>query len=176
MNMIEIILLLLLNNRIILKIFYCMMLCIVCRSWKLLNESKGLNLACKNIFIVENKATVLSFPMMKESIVIFGSGYKVGILKDTKWLKNKEIYYWGDIDIDGFAILSQIRGYFPQIKSIFMDKKTFDKFKDFIVQYKQLNSKELKNLTYSEQNLYNMIENKRLEQEKIPFHYIGRIK
>jgi hypothetical protein len=138
-----------------------------------INEFKGLNLACKNIFIVENKATVLSFPMMKESIVIFGSGYKVGYLRDVKWFKGKNLYYWGDIDRDGFAILSQIRGYFKEIKSIMMDFRTAKLFEDMATN--DNNSKKvLDNLTKDEAKLYEWLQSNsfRLEQERIAFGYV----
>jgi len=94
-------------------------------------------------------------------------------LQNTKWLKDKEIFYWGDIDSDGFAILSQIRGYFPQIKSIFMDQSVFDKFSNFIVEYKsKVTNKKLEYLTNDELKLYSSLSNKRLEQERLPFEFI----
>jgi hypothetical protein len=138
-----------------------------------IDEFEKLDIKCKRVFIVENKITTLAFPNIKDSIVIFGSGYKVGVLKNTKWLQEKEIVYWGDIDADGFAILSQIRGYFPHLKSMLMDKQTFYKFKDFTVKSKQ-NIKELPNLTKDEKELYLGIKDNRLEQEKIPFDYINK--
>jgi hypothetical protein len=137
-----------------------------------IDEFKKLKIECKKVFIVENKITTLAFPNIKDSIVIFGSGYKVGILKDVEWLKDKEIIYWGDIDADGFAILSQIRGYFPHVKSMLMDRQTFDKFKDFAVKCPFSAVKELKHLTKSEQEIYTLLDGWRLEQEKIPLGYI----
>ncbi len=144
------------------------------------NEFEKLNLTCKNIFIIENQITTLSFPKIKNSIVIFGNGYKVGILKNVEWMRNKNIYYWGDIDKDGFAILSQVRGYFSYIKSIFMNKEVIELFKNFSVEDEknQNNFKELKNLNDDEQKVYNRIQNNfygtdfRLEQERIPFDYV----
>ena len=139
-----------------------------------INEFEKLSLRCKKVYIVENKITTLAFPKSKDSIVIFGSGYKVGILKNIKWLQNKEIYYWGDIDTDGFAILSQIRGYFPKIKSIFMNKDIFDKFNKFVVEYdnNKITNKILQHLTDEEFELYENLYNKRLEQERLPFDFI----
>jgi len=138
-----------------------------------IDEFKTLNLACKNIFIVENKATVLSFPMLKNSMVIFGSGYKVGYLKDVEWFKGKNLYYWGDIDRDGFAILSQIRGYFREIKSIMMDFKTARLFEDMATGDNDT-KKVLSNLTKDEAKVYEWLQSNsfRLEQEKIAFEYV----
>ena len=138
-----------------------------------IDEFEKLKIECKKVYIIENKITTLAFPQLKDSIAIFGSGYKVGILQNTKWLKDKEIFYWGDIDSDGFAILSQIRGYFPQIKSIFMDQSVFDKFSNFIVEYKsKVTNKKLEYLTNDELKLYSSLSNKRLEQERLPFEFI----
>ena len=140
-----------------------------------IDEFEQLDIACREVYIVENKITTLSFPDKESSIVIFGSGYKVGVLKSVKFLRDKEIYYWGDIDRDGFAILSQIRGYFPQICSILMDKKTLELFKHFILEYEKSSIKNLKYLHKDELELYHILGNERLEQEKIPFEYVDNI-
>ena len=135
---------------------------------------KTLHIKAKNIFIVENKKTMLSFFNKKDSIVIFGGGYGVEVLKDVDWLRDKKIFYWGDIDSDGFAILSMLRGYFPHTKSIFMDKKTIDKFVEYSVTQKQAPvDRVLNNLTVEEMKIYNSLRDGfRLEQERIHFDYI----
>jgi len=136
---------------------------------------KTLDIKCSKVFIVENKITFLSFPKMKESIVIFGHGYGVAMLKEVIWLEKKNILYWGDIDIDGFAILSQLRGYFSNALSLFMDQNTMDTFKSKAILYTTATKKHpiLKNLTAAEMGVYKNIEcNFRLEQERIPFDYI----
>jgi len=136
---------------------------------------KKLNLTCKRVFIVENKITTLSFPKMKDAIVIFGSGYGVHLLKEVQWLHNKELYYWGDIDVDGFAILSQIRGYFPKIVSLFMNEEVVNRFGTLsVIIQERTFLKKLENLDIDEQKLYQEIQEKkfRLEQERISFDYI----
>jgi len=124
--------------------------------------------------MVENEITALSFPAIKNAIVIFAKGYGVGVFKDVKWLNDKEIYYWGDIDMDGFAILSQARGYFPQIQSLFMDINTLEEFIDLGVKSSNKSYKKLLHLTEDEELLYERLfsdyygENFRLEQERLP--------
>ena len=78
----------------------------------------------KTVFITENKINGLSFPPFRQAMVIFGLGYGAEMLPDIKWLGEKEIYYWGDIDTHGFAILSQIRGHLPHVRSFLMDRET----------------------------------------------------
>ncbi len=139
-----------------------------------------LNIACENVFIVENKITMLSFPQLAKSIVIFGNGYGVGRVKEAKWMREKKIFYWGDIDIDGFAILSQARGYFPHIQSLFMDRQILEAFQGLAVASQEKSYKELKCLTQDEALLYERLFNDyydtnfRLEQERIPFSHIKK--
>lgn len=141
-----------------------------------IEEFKRLNLRCKNVFLVENKITTLSFPSIKDSIVIFGSGYGIEILKHVEWLNKKKLFYWGDIDSDGFAILSQARGYFKHIKSIFMDTITIKTFMMYSTKESEIKKvkKKLLNLTKAESIIYDKLldKNFRLEQEKIHFDYV----
>ncbi len=141
---------------------------------------KMLQLPCKRVYIIENKITTLSFPKISDAIVIFGSGYGVEVLKSVQWLHDKEIYYWGDIDRDGFAILSRVRGYFPHIKSLLMDDVTIDMFRAYAIQENESkrNTNRLENLTNEESIIYNNLcseiygERFRLEQERIDFKYV----
>ena len=141
-----------------------------------IDEFREIDIDFKRVFVIENKTTFLSFPIIKDSLIIFGEGYGVSKLEDIDWLKEIEILYWGDIDIDGFAILSQFRRYYPQTKSLLMDIDTFKRYKDFAVIYKQnKTAPKLDNLTIKEQELYRylLLENGiRLEQEQIPFNDI----
>ncbi len=143
-------------------------------------EFGSLNLECEHIFIVENKITMLSFMNVKKAIVLFGNGYGAGRIKNAKWLKNKHIYYWGDIDMDGFAILSQVRSYLPQTKSLLMDKRTLETFQNLAVSSTSRSYKHLKHLNEEEQLIYERMannyygENFRLEQERIPFSYLQK--
>ncbi len=145
-----------------------------------INEFELVKVECKKVFIVENKTTFLSFPKIKNSIVIFGSGYSVGVLKKTKWLEDKEIFYWGDIDMDGFAILSQIRGYFPQVESILMDENIIKNYQHLSVidKKRKLYMEKPKNLTKKEGIVFDNIlydfysDDFRLEQERLPLELI----
>ena len=147
-----------------------------------IEEFKELKIDCKRVFIVENKITFLAFFDVKDAIIIFGKGYGVSAIKDVEWLKSKELIYWGDIDIDGFAILSQLRSYFKSVKSILMDIATIEEFKDRAVSYNAKPKEiELKNLTQDEQKAFKRVLNGyygvnfRLEQEKIPFEWVREV-
>lgn len=144
------------------------------------SQFNTLNLPCKRLFFTENKINMLCFPDVDDSIVVFGGGYGISILKEASWLHDKEIYYWGDIDTHGFSILSQLRGYFPHVHSFLMDAQTLEEFKP---QWGEEDEDkrcliELSNLTSDEWQIYSYLRDNvpgkrvRLEQEKIGFGYL----
>jgi hypothetical protein len=141
-----------------------------------ISQFETLHLPIKRVLVVENKTTLyttLTLPKMDKTIAIFGSGYSVFNLKNTQWFSNVELFYWGDIDVQGFEILSQFRSYFPHAKSMLMDKTTFDTFFEND-QGTPTNVSVMLNLTEEEQELYALlkINNWRLEQEKIPLYWV----
>ncbi|MFN3792494.1 Wadjet anti-phage system protein JetD domain-containing protein [Massilia sp.] len=81
-------------------------------------------LPVKTVFIVENVVTGLACADLPGAIVIMGRGYAVEFLSDCLWLREVNIFYWGDIDTHGFAILSRVRGRLPHVRSILMDDAT----------------------------------------------------
>jgi hypothetical protein len=142
-----------------------------------INQFNALNLNLEKVIVVENKTNLhtiaLTLPEMEKTIVIFGSGFKVENLKNAEWLNKLEILYWGDLDVQGFEILSQMRNYFPLTKSFLMDEITFNKFfENDNGTLSKVNSQL--NLTKIEMNIYEKIKtnNWRLEQEKIPLEYV----
>lgn len=142
------------------------------------SQFEKLNLPIKKVLVVENKTTLyttLTLPKMNDTIAIFGSGFSVFNLKNVRWFDNLKLLYWGDIDVQGFEILSQFRTYFPQTKSVLMDKKAFDKFFENDNGTPTNISTKL-NLTDEEQLLYEILKtnNWRLEQEKIPLEYVNK--
>lgn len=139
------------------------------------------------VFIIENLASFLSFPSQNSAIAIFGKGFHVGHLKNAHWLKEKKIYYWGDIDVQGFQILSMIRKAFPDVHSIFMDEVTWNEHSDCTVEgtpsgfrdSDTLREEEkilLKSLILhpSEETTVNPKIFYRLEQEKISLRFIQK--
>lgn len=145
-----------------------------------IEEFSSLSLPVKRVFITENKINGLSFPMIPGSMVIFGLGYGIRSLKNASWLASKQIFYWGDIDTHGFAILSMVRQYFPGIRSFLMDKETLFGFKDLWVKepVNKRSTIRLSHLTHDEQCVYqDLVDDSygkmiRLEQERISYPYI----
>lgn len=125
--------------------------------------------------ITENKMNFLTLPYLKDTFGLFVGGFGIEILKQIDWLKKSNIIYWGDIDAQGFQILSQIKSYFPQTISVMMDFKTLNLFQQFIVSGTPTNAAiNLQNLTTEENELFDFLNEKnyRLEQEKIDQNYV----
>jgi hypothetical protein len=131
------------------------------------------NFHCSKIFITENDMNFLTLLMIKNAIAIFEKGFAINALKNIDYLQSKSIFYWGNIDVHGFQILSQLRGYFPNTKSVMMDMDTYDEFKDMSVENMVSNPPVLSNLNAKEAELYEFLKgnNRRLEQEKITYSY-----
>ncbi|MEX8626426.1 Wadjet anti-phage system protein JetD domain-containing protein [Salmonella enterica] len=145
------------------------------------DEFAGLELPLDKVYITENKVNFLSFPSMNNAIVIFGQGYGVQLLKQVAWLNHVKICYWGDIDTNGFAILSQLRGYFSHVESLLMDEQTVLACREFWgdePEHSCHSSELLPFLTEQEQKVYKRIKmghwkkHLRVEQERIPFHLL----
>jgi hypothetical protein len=141
--------------------------------------ANGVNV--EKIFITENKINGLAFPKVKKAMVIFGLGYGIQVLKDIPWLRDKEIWYWGDIDTHGFAILSQLRGILPHCRSMLMDEDTLISHKMQWVEEPESKRTmaELVHLTHDEAALYEKLKNNRLgrnirlEQELVSYNFLG---
>lgn len=132
----------------------------------------------QRVFITENEVNFLSFPNLADSLVIFGSGYGIEVLGQAEWLKNREIYYWGDIDTHGFAILDHLRRHFAQVQSLLMDRTTLLAHRDYWVVERKPTVRELAHLTAAESSLYEELCQHRLapflrlEQEMIRFPWV----
>ena len=131
----------------------------------------------QKVIIAENKMTFLTLPSLPSAIAIWsGGGFNISNLKDLLWLKDKNIFYWGDIDEHGFQILHQLRSYYANVESILMDKQTFECFREFTVDGPRSKSENLSFLNEAETLLYKHLKmldvKNRLEQEKISQSYI----
>lgn len=139
-----------------------------------------LDLPVKKVFITENEINFLAFPMVPHSLIIFGAGYGFDALAKAKWLQNCNLYYWGDIDTHGFAILDQLRADFPAVVSFLMDRETLlahqrcwgvettAKRRDLL----RLNSEELS--LYDDLRRNRLSNQLRLEQERIGFDWVEK--
>jgi len=127
------------------------------------------------VFIIENGACFRSFPKVKNSVAIFGEGFKSRVSKHIPWLAKCELYCWFDMDAAGFEMLHMVRQYYNHARSFLMDEATYDDFSAFSV-YSAYRKIELSLLNPDEQKMYYFLqkENRRLEQERISNAYVQR--
>jgi hypothetical protein len=124
--------------------------------------------------MTENEINFLAFPAVDRSLLIFGAGYGFSALNQANWLRHKPMFYWGDIDTHGFAILNELRGHFPQVQSLLMDSATLLAHRALWGHESSPIQHDLPQLTPDESQVYdtlrqhNLSDALRLEQERIP--------
>lgn len=143
-------------------------------------ELKRLPVTPRRLFITENEVNFLAFPEVPGTWILFGAGYGFGGWDALEWLRGADVRYWGDIDTHGFAVLDELRGILPQVRSFLMDKETLLSHRAFWqVEPKQCN-RDLQRLTAEEYLLYNELRdqvhgsNVRLEQERVAYSRVLR--
>jgi hypothetical protein len=134
----------------------------------------------RRIFITENKVNGLAFPDIPGGLVIFGLGYGLERLAEIGWLHERKLWYWGDIDTHGFAILDRLRAKFPLVRSFLMDRDTLMAHATLWGQEEpgERFDDELVHLTPSEKALFEDLKHNRLgewvrlEQERIGYGWV----
>lgn len=132
----------------------------------------------QQVFITENKVNFLAFPEQPNSLILFGKGFGFEHWKQLAWLKDLPIFYWGDIDTHGFAILNQFRQAWSQTQSLLMDEATLLEHQPLWGIEPQPTQAELTALTEPEQQLFKALQqnrfgqNIRLEQERISYTWL----
>lgn len=144
------------------------------------DEFSRLHLDIDTVFITENEINGLAFPPANRAIIIFGLGFGLDRLAGIKWLKSRNIHYWGDIDTHGFVMLDQLRSYFPKARSFLMDRQTLMAHRSQWGVEERPTKRELQRLLPEEQEVYHLLvgdgftERLRLEQEKISYRYVKK--
>jgi hypothetical protein len=120
--------------------------------------------------IVENKVKLLTLRPRRRSIGMGALGRAVSELRAVPWLATIPITYWGDIDVEGFQILSALRAAFPHTKSLLMDAAAQDRYRSIAGPGTGNYFSTPTNLTAVETLAYEECrqENLRIEQEHIP--------
>lgn len=143
------------------------------------NSFASLDIAVHRVFITENETNFLAFPTVPHAIVVFGAGYGWDALAKAEWLRRCHLYYWGDIDTHGFAILDQLRSRFEHVESLLMDRPTLMAHEILWGEECDQVLRDLPRLTEMEHALFDDLRDNRirrslrLEQEMIAF---GKVK
>jgi hypothetical protein len=134
----------------------------------------------RSAIFVENKINFLAIPRRKNLLIAWAKGYGFESLTAALWLRKMKIYYWGDIDTHGFAILNQFRSVLPDAQSVLMDRQTFTRHRALWVEETTPTSANLPNLTDEEASLYDDLRGNvlgarlRLEQERLSFAIVTK--
>lgn len=130
-----------------------------------------------NVVILENDLNLLTLPKLARGLGIRGEGSAVNRLEEVEWLRQNRVFYWGDIDVEGFLILSRLRNLFPHVESILMDSETLKKHTALVIEGNRSKPDTPTNLTPAEANAFRLCfqGNIRLEQESIPQSYVDGV-
>lgn len=122
--------------------------------------------------IVENKETFLAIPPTPGTCVIFGGGYRAHTATRLSAIAALDVYYWGDLDFDGFRILDAVRHECPGVRSILMDEDTVTTYLTLATADTTFRPATLTHLTADETAALNLLithGHLRIEQERINF-------
>jgi hypothetical protein len=138
------------------------------------SQLDALELGGHRCLIVENKMTFLTLPPLGDTFAILGGGFHISLLAEVEWLAGCPIYYWGDLDAQGFQILALLRSAFSDVASLMMDEETLAAFREFAVPGTPCAASDLPSLTPAERALFKVLarEQLRLEQERISQTYV----
>ncbi|MFD9664224.1 DUF3322 domain-containing protein [Rhodococcus sp. NPDC059968] len=139
-----------------------------------LEELAALPLAPARILILENKEGLYALPRLAGTVALHGGGYTVHELAGIPWVVGSEVWYWGDLDSHGFAILDRLRRHLPHVRSLLMDTATLDRWRDLAVREQSPTLNDASHLTASETAALLSLRDGdlRLEQERIPWPYV----
>jgi hypothetical protein len=133
-------------------------------------EFAKLDWPAERVLVVENKFTFLTLPPLARTLAVWGAGTAAELLTAADWLRQRDVSYWGDLDVAGFHILNRLRIRFPHVRSVMMDEPTFRAHDRLAVSCIAPEPTNLSQLTLRERALCAELEQGelRLEQEKLP--------
>lgn len=133
------------------------------------SEFVRLDWPARRVLIVENKFTFLSLPRMEDVFAIWGAGGAVELLSGAEWLRRRELFYWGDLDVAGFHLLNRLRRAWGHVTSVMMDAEALAEFEDVAISSPSPSTDETDRLTEDEAAVCATLRKRklRLEQEKL---------
>ncbi|MGP9723332.1 Wadjet anti-phage system protein JetD domain-containing protein [Corynebacterium sp. AOP40-9SA-29] len=122
------------------------------------------------VLMVENLETFLALPVQPGRVLVWGAGYAARQAAQLPWLADLPVWYWGDLDADGFAILSAVRSHLPQVRSVLMDTEAVRRWQHLGTADTHPDRKNLEALTAAEESARDLLatlDSLRIEQERI---------
>lgn len=142
-----------------------------------LRSLEPLPLRAATVVIVENQLNLLTLPRMNRGLAIRGEGKAVTRLRRLPWLADNIVLYWGDIDVEGFQILSSLRTLFPRVRSLLMTQTVLRDHQALVLAGSGTECSEPRNLVDDELEAFRQCHqhNWRLEQERLPQSYVDDV-
>ena len=138
---------------------------------------KQINWDIKEVWLVENETNLYLIPERKNVIAVFSKGKATHSLKEVPLLAKAKLFYWGDLDEEGYKMLNAMHSYYPDnLQSVFMDETTLLQHAgEMGKQDAVYKTTSLEHLTKEEQAAFNILKyhNGRLEQERIRQDYVA---
>lgn len=137
-----------------------------------LADAVQLELRPRRVVVVENLESMLALPELPDAVALHGQGYLARVLGRLPWLSDADVVYWGDLDTDGFNILSIARDKVPHVRSVLMDRATLEAHRDLCVPDPKPRRSFSGPLTAAELDAIDALREAgdvRLEQERIPW-------
>lgn len=128
--------------------------------------------------VVENETTFLSLEPPSNGVLIWGRGFDTDGVGQMRWLSDIPVWYWGDIDTHGFAILDRLRASLPHTESFLMDRESLLAHRDRWVVEPSPTAARLTRLDSDESALYvDLVQGRyepsvRLEQERLDWRWV----
>lgn len=133
------------------------------------------------VVIVENLTTFLALEDCPGTVALWGAGYAVDAVSGLSWvLRAQQVLYWGDVDVDGLAILARLRSRLPQVRSILMGPEVLERYATLVVPDPAADKHEGRSipdgLTASERWAWEVVSTRgiRLEQERIAWPHASK--
>lgn len=136
-----------------------------------ISQANKLPLGNATAIIVENLRNLLALPPIAGCVALFGAGDALSNWKRVNWLRSCRCFYWGDLDAHGFAMLSRLREFLPEARSLMMDRKNFERHRALsVLDETRVPAIGMGRLTTEELATVELLSSirLRLEQERIP--------
>lgn len=126
------------------------------------------------LLISENRTPLLSLPKYKDTLGIWGEGGAVSSLAPQRWVNQRQVFYWGDLDCHGLSIYGKFKEKSPGAKKVLMDGSLLETFDELVGNYSGSVPTPPDSLDSDEQLLFAHLkkDNLRLEQERIPHVFV----
>jgi hypothetical protein len=121
------------------------------------------------IWVVENETNLYLLPPRKRALGIYARGHALHNLKNIPFFLDTKLFYWGDLDEDGFGMLYQFRKYYPQTISVLMDESTVLHHRQYLqkIPFRSNHPEHALSPEEKAAYLYLWKEQGRIEQEKL---------